>query len=1686
MARGTELKKPGRTFDSAMISGVLARHGSLGTTERGRKAWERERIENRVLDLPRFSAGALLLSILLVLAAVCPGRAETGVSQRERFASTIEYLSGLGNRETGSEGVEKAADYIEKAFQELEFGEVGTHRFQVPMMVSAKSEITDLSSGTTLLLAPIRGNAITPQTIGPPGMEAPLVYVGRGSLSEMSGRKIDGAVVLMELDSGRNWLDAASLGAKALIYLDRGFATRSFYEEKIELSPIRFPRFRLSIEKAEELFGEDFDRRGGAVSDRIRLICDERWENVAARNIYCLVEGADEELGGELVVVEAFYDSTAFVNGLSPGADEACGIATLLSYARSLKQNPPDRSVMLLATSAHAQTQAGMREAVWAIRARTIFQRRMIGDLKKTLNRRRHLVEVLQSAKVEGAAMVSPDIEKSDEVSMDEELREALSDTIKTQVDKIARDLMQLRLKKEGEADEHEIQKMADRRFMLRRLGWRADFKNLSDEEIAALEELIPVAIREHQAVVKDAKKQDKLLKSTRSFRSAVKSKELTASVSLHLSSKGEGVGAFNKGFMFPFRPRINRVSQYAVMNDVLDNWAAKSPYGDLYVDSLRPSRLRSWDSYFLDQPQLGCELMAIAGFHGISLVTVNDSRESWGIPQDTFDQVDMDYAFRQNLMAADLIGALTSAPKLHDGEFPRDGFSTLTGRAKFLRHGELFPDQAAPGAVLLCFQGPARFYAIVDAMGNFQLRGVVDKKHSYHKVIIEGYKFEPDTGKVVWAIDKPGTGKPAYRVKMMRPYMETDLIMFSARQTTIFDLLEPRTFAYMTKLNLIDGRREAPPMRYWYSRIDTRSSTIASLYLEPGTPLKMILSDSVLKKKLVLLNASEEHPQGVGYTVEDWPFIHNTAYAVASDMWNLLDPRIENLESHGIVDEKIRSLQKEGTDALSRAKKALEEYRYDRFSEATDRSWALASRVYDQVEKTQKDVLFGVLFYIALFVPFAFCMERLLFSYTNIYKRIVAFLTILMALIAVIYNVHPAFQLAYSPTVVILAFFIIGLSAMVTFIIFFRFEDEMVRLQKSATMGRDAEISKWKAFVAAFFLGVSNLRRRRLRTALTCATLVILTFTIMSFTAVKSSRLQTRLLYRPETPYKGFLLKSVNWQSLPPEALGIVENSFKGKGVAVPRVWRETEDRTRAAGLPVTRGDKSFEAQGLVGLSHREPEVTGMDEILTGGRWLAENERFAALIPERMAVSLGIDPEIPDGAEIGLWGKTYKVVGVFSGEKLLARTDLDGEPLTPAIFPRESAAVELTEVEMDAMESGEDVRAFQSLYSHVPGDLTVIVPHRTLMAEGGWLKAVSVRSPSAENVEKIAARLVDRFGLSLFSGEKDGTYLYNASDSLSYSGVPNILIPLIISVFIVLNTMIGSVYERKREIGIYTSVGLAPSHVSFLFVAESMAFAVISVVLGYLLAQTSASLFAGTSLWSGITVNYSSLAGVAAMFLVILVVLVSVVYPSKVAGEIAIPDVNRSWKLPETNGSELEVVLPFLVKYHEHRSIGGFVYEYFDAHKDVSHGIFSAGEIDFSYVCPMPERLAQARPECLIDQGCCQISCLNVDTRVWLAPFDFGIMQKVSVRFCPSVKEKGYLEITVSLARESGESNAWRRINKNFLHALRKQLLLWRGLDAEKKKHYERLLDDAQRERGIIAGNDTEKRNRQCECETA
>jgi ABC-type antimicrobial peptide transport system permease subunit len=349
-----------------------------------------------------------------------------------------------------------------------------------------------------------------------------------------------------------------------------------------------------------------------------------------------------------------------------------------------------------------------------------------------------------------------------------------------------------------------------------------------------------------------------------------------------------------------------------------------------------------------------------------------------------------------------------------------------------------------------------------------------------------------------------------------------------------------------------------------------------------------------------------------------------------------------------------------------------------------------------------------------------------------------------------------------------------------------------------------------------------------------------------MSFTTIKSNRKQVRLDLGPDAPYKGLLLKKINWQSLPTQATDILVNSMTAKSKPAPRVWLEANTPTTPVTVPLRSGRTELEIHGLIGLSPEEAAVTGLNKVLSSGRWFKESDNQAIILEDQMAEQLGVTEG--ENKLITLWGIPFTVIGTFNGEVFDKVVDLDGEPLTPVIFPDE-ADLEISDAEQDAIESGDDILSFQSRYQHIPASQTAIIPAKTLLAAGGHLKNIAIKPLNEADIPSIATRLTDRFNLAIFTGEKDGIRLYNISDTMNYSGVPNIIIPLLISILIVLNTMISSVYERKGEIAVYTSVGLAPSHVSFLFVAEAIALAVISVVLGYLVAQVSAALFSSTSI---------------------------------------------------------------------------------------------------------------------------------------------------------------------------------------------------------------------------------------------
>ena len=309
-----------------------------------------------------------------------------GAAAPSPLAQNVQILSAYGDRSTGSEGARQAADYIEEVFREQGCETVGRFRLRVPVRRHGDSRLVLDPESPPLAVQPLLANSISPGTLPPEGLEGPLIYAGSGTLPEFNGLDVAGAIVLMEMTSGKNWQNAANLGARALIYVDRGATRRPLFQDKYELTPVDFPRFWISLASLQARMGQAVLIEPSLLRTAAKLTARIAWQNVLAENIYGLIPGRDETLGQQLIIVEAFYDSTAHVAGLSPGADEAGGIAALLELARYLKHHPPARSVLLLATAGHAQGLAGMREAVWSLHAKSkefILRRKQLsGDAK--------------------------------------------------------------------------------------------------------------------------------------------------------------------------------------------------------------------------------------------------------------------------------------------------------------------------------------------------------------------------------------------------------------------------------------------------------------------------------------------------------------------------------------------------------------------------------------------------------------------------------------------------------------------------------------------------------------------------------------------------------------------------------------------------------------------------------------------------------------------------------------------------------------------------------------------------------------------------------------------------------------------------------------------------------------------------------------------------------------------------------------------------------------------------------------------------------------------------------------------------------------------------------------------------------------------------------------------------------
>jgi len=733
-----------------------------------------------------------------------------------------------------------------------------------------------------------------------------------------------------------------------------------------------------------------------------------------------------------------------------------------------------------------------------------------------------------------------------------------------------------------------------------------------------------------------------------------------------------------------------------------------------------------------------------------------------------------------------------------------------------------------------------------------------------------------------------------------------------------------------------------------------------------------------------------------------------------------------------GIENRAIDALHAETGARLADAEQALADDDGAAFHRATTTALATEIRAYTALRATGDDVMRGAIFLLLLLAPFAVAMERLIFAFPKIGHRLMGSGGIFALMSALLWSFHPAFRITAQPAVIVMAFSILLLSLLVISMIMKKFEKDLEELRAGRAETSAAQTSRGGVIGSAVWLGIANMRKRKLRTALTGTTIALVTFVLLCFSSSSYYRDKRQMTLRGvESPYAGLLIHLPAMKKLSPRAGAVVKNLL-GDGDVAERYWLNRPVAGWRVPMRNPETGQSHGARGALGLTVHELGLAIPADFLPN--W----EQFAlgagCYLSESAAADLALEP----GETVDVCGQNLKLLGVFDGRKADTQLRmLNGQSLLPR---------DLSILGDAALSQGDMEQAFvsgggmdlESNITPLPGDEVVLLPASLVKSLGGELRSLAIGAESAEAAEATAFSLLKVLSFPIYYGGGDKVQVA-VTIPLLPKPPRSLMIPMIIAALIIFTTMLNSVAERKGEIHIYTSLGLAPRHVGVLFVAEAVTYGLMGSIFGYVVGQGVAKVLTHFELMGGITLNYSGSSVIMTMGVVIVVVVLSAIAPAMMASRLATPSKDMKWRVPEPQDDVIRDILPFTISKLGAKGLNAFIHEFMAAHRDGSSGNFTTDELT---VLPPTEGVVT-----------------GLRSTVWIAPYDLGVRQRVQIEIRGA--EDDLCDIHIELERESGKPGNWWRLNRVFLGDMRRQLLGWRNVKPEQARELMRLADE-------------------------
>jgi ABC-type antimicrobial peptide transport system permease subunit len=1030
--------------------------------------------------------------------------------------------------------------------------------------------------------------------------------------------------------------------------------------------------------------------------------------------------------------------------------------------------------------------------------------------------------------------------------------------------------------------------------------------------------------------------------------------------------------------------------------------------------------------------------------------------------PSDTFASFNYESAAQVQAFLPDLFNAILSDPIVtRSSELiqPPNDLSLWSIQLKSFRFDEfaasVLPQIPVPGSVVILYSAepkmhgevPTAYMALTDERAAAIIYGIKERLSGL-SLPSAAFHLDSTFTRVDHTID---AGEVQLKVNSnvilqnslvlaLFPCVEFPIYSFDDSSLISAGTINERERPYL----LLSGGKNSAPRKFGLTGASTTFSQKilpkkmlgpAAFYLQPEDRIKLLTGN-----KRLALNASVEKPDGIGFQTAG-EMGSDFFYNAVMDMSILNNARIHGMK--GVTDELAQDFLNKGN--VFKEKMVEAKARHDYRAYLANLAEALGAQVkaYTQTMSTTNDMLKAVIFYMALLLPFCFFLEKMLFTTSRIEVEMGIFSVLFVGTFLLFRFIHPAFRVAQYPEAIFLGFIMGTLGLFVIWILHGRFEGEMQFLLKNLSATEFTEVGYSTVSQQAMLIGVNNMKRRRIRTALTTATIVLVTFTMLSFTSI-SRKMNPTLVAKPAQPaYTGIMYNWPGNSRMDNGTYFAIRSLFAGKADILERRWLLPEKSSGTA-VPYRLEGPAGQTALLDAVLGLMPEEDGFLQPLPilAGRFFSSDSADEVVLPASLAQVLGVPAADVGQAKVTFLGKPYTVAGILDDERFRNIQDINGRPLLPIKdLVAQSASMSADDVQSVSEEDMDEAGVFYADTSAL-----LLMPSQTAQKIGATPYSLSIRLRNEKTIWEAVTTMLTATAAKLYiasretfvvgdpekgKATKPGVYFIGSGYRTSIGGLSMLIVPLLIASTIILNTMLGSVFERKKEIAVYNAVGLNPTHIGLFFLAESFVYSVIGSVGGYLIGQFLSLGLNKFGLVSDINLNFSSLSVAYVILFTISIVLLSTIYPASVATKAAVPSGKRKWSMPPNNGTTMEVVFPFIYQTALLPGIMRYLEEYFGQFTEASTGELIAGL----------EKKAMGA-----DAGGRPVYTLTY--HVALAPFDLGVTQKMTFQASYDEVVQAF-RITMTTVRVSGQDSNWISTNKPCLEKLRKHMLQWRNLDA-------------------------------------